>query len=63
MGYETQKPEGLLRRIILASSNPEDIVLDPFCGCGTTVVVAEETRRHCIGIDIAYQAFTWSSNG
>lgn len=50
--YPTQKPEGLLRRIIEASSNPGDLVLDPFCGCGTTVVVAEKEKRRWVGIDV-----------
>jgi hypothetical protein len=52
-GYPTQKPEALMRRIISASSNPGDLVLDPFCGCGTTVVVAASLNRHWIGIDIS----------
>lgn len=52
-GYPTQKPEGLLQRIIRASSRPGDIVLDPFCGCGTTVAVAERLKRQWIGIDIS----------
>ncbi len=53
LGYPTQKPPGLLRPIILASSNPGDIVLDPFAGCGTSLVVAQETKRQWIGIDIS----------
>jgi DNA methylase len=53
LGYPTQKPEALLKRIIAASSNKEDIVLDPFCGCGTTVAVAEQMNRKWIGIDIS----------
>lgn len=53
LGYPTQKPESLLERIIQASSRPEDIVLDPFCGCGTTVAVAERLKRRWIGIDIS----------
>lgn len=56
LGYPTQKPEALLERIILASSNEGDIVLDPFCGCGTTIAVAEKLRRKWIGIDVAYLA-------
>jgi site-specific DNA-methyltransferase (adenine-specific) len=51
VGYPTQKPEALLERIIKTSSNPGDIVLDPFCGCGTTIAVAERLRRRWIGID------------
>ena len=53
LGYPTQKPEELLERIVLASSNPGDIVLDPFAGCGTTQVVAERLGREWIGIDIS----------
>lgn len=56
LGYPTQKPEALLERIIQASSDEGDLVLDPFCGCGTTVVVAERLRRRWIGIDITYLA-------
>lgn len=51
LGYPTQKPEALLGRIILASSNEGDIVLDPFCGSGTTIVVADRLGRRAIGID------------
>ena len=54
IGYPTQKPVPLLRRIIAASSNPGDIVLDPFCGCGTTVEAAALSGRQWIGIDISY---------
>ncbi len=53
LGYPTQKPESLLQRIIDASSKPGDIILDPFCGCGTTVAVAERLERRWIGIDIS----------
>lgn len=53
LGYPTQKPELLLQRIITASSNEGDIVLDPFCGCGTTISVAHQLRRRWIGIDIS----------
>jgi DNA modification methylase len=53
LGYPTQKPEALLERIILASSDEGHVVLDPFCGCGTTVVVAERLKREWIGIDIS----------
>ena len=53
MGYPTQKPEALLKRIIEASSNKDDIVLDPFCGCGTTLVVAHQFGRKWIGIDVS----------
>ena len=58
LGYPTQKPEALLERIIQASSNEGDIVLDPFCGCGTTVTVAERLKRRWIGIDITHLAIT-----
>jgi len=51
LGYPTQKPEALLERIIQASSNEGDLVLDPFCGCGTTIAVAERLKRRWIGID------------
>jgi DNA modification methylase len=53
VGYPTQKPEALLERIIEASSNPGDVVLDPFCGCGTTIAVAERLKRQWIGVDIS----------
>lgn len=52
-GYPTQKPEALLERIIKASSNPNDIVLDPFCGCGTAIAVAHKLKRRWIGIDVS----------
>jgi len=55
-GYPTQKPVALLQRIIQASSNEGDIVLDPFCGCATTCVAAEQLRRQWIGIDISPKA-------
>ncbi|MEW6555066.1 MAG: DNA methyltransferase [Actinomycetota bacterium] len=58
LGYPTQKPEMLLERIIEARSNQGDIVLDPFCGCGTTISVAERLHRHWIGIDITHLAIT-----
>ena len=53
IGYPTQKPEALLERIIKASSNEGDIVLDAFCGCGTTIAVAEKLNRKWIGIDVS----------
>jgi site-specific DNA-methyltransferase (adenine-specific) len=56
LGYDTQKPEALLERIIKASSNEGDVVLDPFCGCGTTVQVAQRLNRRWIGIDITHLA-------
>jgi len=55
-GYPTQKPLALLHRIIKASSNPNDIVLDPFCGCATTCVAAQQLGRKWIGIDIEEKA-------
>ncbi len=58
LGYPTQKPEALLERIISASSNEGDVVLDPFCGCGTAVAVAERLKRHWIGIDITHLAIS-----
>ena len=54
MGYPTQKPLALLERIVQASSNPGDVVLDPFCGCGTTVAAAHKLNRRWIGIDITH---------
>jgi adenine specific DNA methylase Mod len=56
LGYPTQKPQALLERIIAASSNPGDIVLDPFCGCGTTIHAAQKLGRQWIGIDVTYLA-------
>lgn len=56
LGYPTQKPERLLEKFILASSNQGDVVLDPFCGCGTTVSVAHRFNRKWIGIDITHLA-------
>jgi site-specific DNA-methyltransferase (adenine-specific) len=54
LGYPTQKPLELLERIIKASSNPGGVVLDPFCGCGTTVAAAQKLNRRWIGIDITH---------
>ena len=56
VGYPTQKPLKLLDRIIKASSNPENIVFDPFCGCATTLVAADRLHRQWIGIDISSKA-------
>lgn len=56
LGYPTQKPEALLERILLLASNEGDVVLDPFCGCGTTVAVAQRLNRPWIGIDITHLA-------
>lgn len=57
MGYPTQKPLALLERIIKVSSNENDMVLDPFCGCATTCVAAEKLNRQWIGIDISVKAY------
>ena len=54
LGYPTQKPEALLERIIRASSNEGDVVLDPFCGCGTSIAAAHKLKRRWIGIDITH---------
>jgi hypothetical protein len=56
LGYPTQKPEALLERIIKASSNEGDVVLDPFCGCGTAIAASQRLNRHWIGIDITHLA-------
>lgn len=58
LGYPTQKPLALLERIIAASSNEGDVVLDPFCGCGTAVHAAEKLGRQWIGIDVTHLAVT-----
>ncbi len=58
LGYPTQKPLALLERIIQASSNPGDLVLDPFCGCGTAVAAAHKLGRRWIGIDITHLAIS-----
>ncbi len=58
LGYPTQKPEALLTRIIEASCPSEGVVLDPFCGCGTTIAVAEKLGRSWVGIDITYLAIS-----
>jgi hypothetical protein len=56
LGYPTQKPEALLERVIKASSNEGDVVLDPFCGCGTAVAAAQTLKRRWIGIDVTHLA-------
>lgn len=56
LGYPTQKPVRLLDRLIRSATNPECVVLDPFCGCGTTVAAAQAAGRQWIGIDVAYHA-------
>lgn len=58
LGYPTQKPEGILERIISASSKKGGVVLDPFCGCGTTITVAEKLKRKWIGIDVTHLAIS-----
>jgi len=58
LGYPTQKPEELLERIIRASSKEGDLVLDPFCGCGTTIAAAQKLNRRWVGIDITNLAIT-----
>ncbi len=62
LGYETQKPLALLERIIKASSNEGDVVLDPFCGCGTAVVAAQKLNRRWLGIDITHLAINLMRN-
>lgn len=54
MGFQTQKPLRLLNRIISASSNEGDLVLDPFCGCGTATIASHQLKRRWIGIDITH---------
>lgn len=54
LGYPTQKPVALLERIVRASTNEGDVVLDPFCGCGTTIAAAQATGRAWVGIDVTY---------
>ena len=58
LGYPTQKPVALLERIIQSSSNEGDVVLDPFCGCGTTIAAGQKLGRHWIGIDITQLAIS-----
>lgn len=62
LGYPTQKPESLLERIISASSDEGDTILDPFCGCGTTISVAQKLGRNWIGIDITHLAIALIKN-
>jgi DNA modification methylase len=56
LGYPTQKPEAILERIVASSSNEGDVVLDPFCGCGTAISVAQRLNRRWVGIDITHLA-------
>jgi DNA modification methylase len=58
LGYPTQKPEALLERIVAASSDEGDLVLDPFCGCGTSIAAAQKLNRRWIGIDVTNLAIT-----
>ena len=58
LGYPTQKPEALLERIISSSSSEGDLVLDPFCGCGTAVAVSERLKRRWVGIDVTHVAIS-----
>ena len=62
LGYPTQKPQALLERIISASSNEGDVVLDPFCGCGTAVAAAHKLNRQWLGIDITHLAVALMKN-
>ena len=62
LGYPTQKPQALLERIIQASTSEDDLVLDPFCGCGTAVAAAEKLGRRWIGIDITHLAVALMKN-
>lgn len=62
LGYPTQKPMALLERIINASSNPGDVVLDPFCGCGTAIYAAQKLGRQWIGIDVTHLAVSIMKN-
>ena len=62
LGYPTQKPAALLERIVQASSNEGDVVLDPFCGCGTAVVAAEKLKRRWTGIDVTHLAVALMKN-
>lgn len=61
VGYPTQKPLALLERVIKASSNEGDTILDPFCGCGTAIIAAQKLNRQWIGIDISKDAYEVSS--
>jgi DNA modification methylase len=62
LGYPTQKPEALLERIIKSASNPTDLVLDPMCGCGTAIVVAQKLGRQWVGIDVSPTACNLMAN-
>lgn len=58
LGYPTQKPLALLKRVILSSTDENDVVFDPCCGCGTTIAAAESINRRWMGIDITYQSIS-----
>jgi hypothetical protein len=58
LGYPTQKPEALLERVIASSCPQDGVVLDPFCGCGTTIAAAEKLKRRWVGIDVTYLAIS-----
>lgn len=58
LGYPTQKPEALLERIIKASSSEDDLILDPFCGCGTSIHASQKLKRRWIGIDVTHLAIS-----
>jgi site-specific DNA-methyltransferase (adenine-specific) len=58
LGYPTQKPLSLLERVVQVSSNPDDLILDPFCGCGTTIHAAQKLGRAWIGIDVTHLAIS-----
>lgn len=60
--HPTQKPEELMRKIILASSNPDDVVIDPFLGSGTTAVVAEQLKRKWKGCDTSFEYCQWAAD-
>nr|MDD4876413.1 site-specific DNA-methyltransferase [Dehalococcoidales bacterium] len=62
VGYPTQKPLDLLERIISTSSNKDDTILDPFCGCGTAIIAAQQLGRHWIGIDMSKDAYNVSKD-
>ena len=62
LGYPTQKPQALLERIIQSSSDPGDVVLDPFCGCGTAVAAAQQLNRRWLGIDVTHLAVALIKN-
>src|SRR6266540_4262087 len=62
LGYPTQKPMALLERVIFASSKSGDVILDPFCGCGTAIAAAQKLGRRWIGIDITHLSIALMKN-